>query len=83
MSTPADIAQINFAKSVGYTIAGSFLWCIILALAGYYLGQALSRFSEQLSSAFDIITIVVIAGIIAGFVGLWYSRRRKRASAKQ
>jgi membrane protein DedA with SNARE-associated domain len=83
ISIPAGIAQMNFAKFVVYTFAGSLLWCIILTLAGYYLGEAWTRFSEQASSAFTIVTIVVIAGIILGLVGLWYTRRRKRASAKQ
>jgi membrane protein DedA with SNARE-associated domain len=82
ISIPAGIAQMNFTKFVVYTFAGSLLWCIILTLAGYYLGEAWTRFSEQASSAFTIVTIVVIVGIIAG-VGLWYIRRRKRASAKQ
>src|ERR671922_1770283 len=82
ISIPAGIAQMNFAKFVGYTFAGSLLWCIILTLTGYYLGEAWTQFSEQASSAFAIVTIIVIAGIIAS-VGLWYIRRRKRASAKQ
>ena len=82
ISIPAGIAQMNFAKFIGYTFAGSLLWCFILTFAGYYLGEAWSRFSEQASSAFTIVTIIVIAGIIAG-VGFWYIRRRKRASAKQ
>jgi membrane protein DedA with SNARE-associated domain len=82
ISIPAGIAQMNFAKFVGYTFAGSLLWCIVLTLTGYYLGEAWTRFSEQASSAFTIVTLVVIAGIIAG-IGLWYIRRRKRASAKQ
>jgi membrane protein DedA with SNARE-associated domain len=81
ISIPAGIGQMNFAKFVGYSFAGSLLWCIILTLTGYYLGEAWSKFSEQASSAFTIVTIIVIAAIITG-VGFWYSRR-KRASAKQ
>jgi membrane protein DedA with SNARE-associated domain len=81
ISIPAGIGQMNLAKFVGYTFAGSLLWCIILTLTGYYLGEAWSRFSEQVSSAFTIVSFIVIAVIIAG-VGFWYSRR-KRASAKQ
>ena len=81
ISIPAGIGQMNFAKFVGYTFAGSLLWCIILTLTGYYLGEAWSKFSEQASSVFTIVTIIVIAAIITG-VGFWYSRR-KRASAKQ
>jgi membrane protein DedA with SNARE-associated domain len=72
---------MNFAKFVGYTFAGSALWCIILTLAGYYLGEAWSRFSEEASSAFTIVTFIVIAILVAG-IGYWYSMR-KRASAKQ
>ena len=81
ISIPAGIARMNFAKFVGYTFAGSVLWCIVLTLAGYYLGEAWSKFSEQASSAFSVVTFIVIAILIAGF-GFWYSMR-KRASAKQ
>lgn len=81
ISIPAGIGQMNLAKFVGYTFAGSLLWCTILTLTGYYLGEAWSSFSEQASYAFTIVTLIVIAAIVAG-VGLWYSRR-KRASAKQ
>ncbi len=81
ISIPAGIGQMNFAKFVGYTFAGSLLWCITLTLTGYYLGEAWSRFSEPVSSAFTIVTFMVIAVIILG-VGFWY-KRRKRAPAKQ
>jgi len=81
ISIPAGIARMNFAKFVGYTFAGSVLWCIVLTLAGYYLGEAWSKFSEQASSAFSIVTFIVIAILIAG-IGFWYNMR-KRASAKQ
>ena len=81
ISIPAGIGQMNLAKFVGYTFAGSLLWCTILTLTGYYLGEAWGSFSEQASYAFTIVTFIVIAVIVAG-VGLWYSRR-KRASAEQ
>ncbi|HJU34496.1 MAG TPA: DedA family protein [Nitrososphaera sp.] len=81
ISIPAGISRMNLAKFLTYTFAGSLLWCIILTLAGYYLGQAWTQFSEQASVAFAIITLIVIVAIIACVV-LWYSRR-KRASAKQ
>jgi membrane protein DedA with SNARE-associated domain len=82
ISIPAGIAHMNFAKFVGTTFAGSLLWCISLTLTGYYLGEAWTSFSDQASSAFTVVTIVVIAVIIAG-LGFWYIRRRKRASAEQ
>jgi membrane protein DedA with SNARE-associated domain len=82
ISIPAGIGQMNIVKFVGYTFAGSLVWCIILTFAGYYLGQAWSKFSEQASSAFSIVTFIVIAVIIAGVGFFWYSKRR-RDSAKQ
>lgn len=82
ISIPAGIAHMNFAKFVGTTFAGSLMWCISLTLTGYYLGEAWTSFSDQASSAFTVVTIVVIAVIIAG-LGFWYIRRRKRASAEQ
>jgi membrane protein DedA with SNARE-associated domain len=81
ISIPAGISRMNIAKFVGYTFAGSLLWCIILTLVGYYLGEAWRNFSDQLSSAFTIITIILVAAAIA-VAGFWYSRRR-RTSAKQ
>lgn len=76
ISIPAGIGRMNLTKFVAYTFAGSLVWCIALTLAGYYLGDAWSGFSEQASSAFTIVSIIVIAGIVAG-IGVWYGRRRK------
>jgi membrane protein DedA with SNARE-associated domain len=81
ISIPAGIGQMNIAKFVGYTFAGSLLWCIILTFAGYYLGEAWSKFSEQASSAFSIVTLIVIILLIAG--GCFWYIKRKRTSAKQ
>jgi membrane protein DedA with SNARE-associated domain len=81
ISIPAGIGQMNIAKFLGYTFVGSLLWCIILTFVGYYLGEAWSKFSEQASSAYSIVSFVVIAALVAGIV-FWYSKR-KRASAKQ
>ncbi len=76
ISIPAGIGRMNFVKFVAYTFAGSLVWCIVLTLVGYYLGEAWRGFSEQASSAFTIVSSVVIAGIVAA-IGLWYGRRRK------
>jgi membrane protein DedA with SNARE-associated domain len=81
ISIPAGIGQMNIAKFLGYTFVGSLLWCIILTFVGYYLGEAWSKFSEQASSAYSVVSFIVIVALVAGIV-LWYSKR-KRASAKQ
>jgi membrane protein DedA with SNARE-associated domain len=82
ISIPAGISRMNIAKFALYTFAGSLVWCTILTLVGYYLGNTWRRFSEQAESAFDIVSIVVITSVIIG-IGLWYIRRNKRASAMQ
>jgi membrane protein DedA with SNARE-associated domain len=82
ISIPAGISRMNLAKFVGYTFAGSFLWCVILTLVGYYLGEAWRNFSDQVSSASSIITFILIAATIAA-AGFWYTKRSRRTSAKQ
>ena len=76
ISIPAGIGRMNFVKFVAYTFAGSLVWCIILTLTGYYLGEAWSSFSEQASIAFAIVSIIVVSAIVAG-VSVWYTRRWK------
>ena len=76
ISIPAGIGRMKFVKFVAYTFAGSLVWCIILTLTGYYLGEAWSSFSEQASIAFAIVSIIVVSAIVAG-VGVWYTRRWK------
>ena len=76
ISIPAGISRMNFAKFVTYTFAGSLAWCIILTLAGYYLGEAWKGFSDEASSVFNVVSVVVIASIIIG-IGIWYTRRKK------
>ncbi|AFU59358.1 MAG: DedA family protein [Nitrososphaera sp.] len=76
ISIPAGIGRMNFVKFVTYTFAGSLVWCVVLTLVGYYLGEAWSRFSEQISSTFTIVSVIVIAGIVAG-IAVWYDRRKK------
>lgn len=80
ISIPAGIGKMNLAKFIAYTFAGSLVWSLTLTLAGYCLGEAWSSFSEQVSLAFTIVSIIVIAGILAG-IGIWYTRRKK-ANAK-
>ena len=76
ISIPAGIGRMNLARFVAYTFAGSVVWCLVLTLAGYYLGEAWIGFSEQASSAFTIVSIIVVAGIVAGTT-VWYSKRRQ------
>lgn len=80
VSIPAGISRMQVPKFVAFTFAGSLAWSSALTLAGFYLGGAWVRVSEQLSSAFSITGAVVIAAIIAGFVA-WYVKRARQHSS--
>ncbi len=38
ISLPAGLARMDVGWFIAYTFVGSFLWCLILAYAGYALG---------------------------------------------
>ena len=38
ISFPAGVTRIKFGRFLVFTFLGSFIWCGLLALGGYYLG---------------------------------------------
>jgi LPXTG-motif cell wall-anchored protein len=52
-----------------------------LTLTGYYLGEAWTTFSDEASSAFTLVSVVIAA--IVGIAGIWYVRRKKRTTPKE
>ncbi|MCI0564398.1 MAG: DedA family protein [Nitrososphaera sp.] len=82
ISIPAGVGGMNFPKFVAFTFAGSLVWCVALTLVGYYLGEAWSSFSDQITSAFTLVGIGIVAAVIA-VIGIWYVRRRSKAPAKE
>jgi membrane protein DedA with SNARE-associated domain len=82
ISIPAGIGGMSFAKFVAFTFVGSLLWSVALTLVGYYLGEAWSSFSDELSSTFTVIGIAIVAAILA-VVGVVLVKRRNKTSAKE
>ena len=82
ISIPAGIGKMGLPKFVAFTFTGSLLWCAALTLVGYYLGEAWKTFSDQASSAFAIVTIVIVAGAVAA-IGIWYGRRKKTSAREK
>jgi len=67
ISLPAGIYRMNFFKFCLYTVLGSFPWCLVLAFAGYKLGNQF----EQLGTLFhgaDIVIGVVLVVLMALYV---------------
>lgn len=82
ISIPAGIGGMAIPKFVTYTFAGSLVWSVALTLVGFYLGEAWSPVSGQLSTAFTTIGAVILAAAILGSIA-WYLRRRKKEKSRQ
>jgi membrane protein DedA with SNARE-associated domain len=68
ISIPAGLSKMNLPKFIVFTFAGSSIWSITLTLIGYSLEEAWNTFSDQLSSIFNIIAILILLGIAIIFV---------------
>ena len=66
ISLPAGIAEMDLAKFVMYSSAGTALWTGLLALAGFYLGSG----HEQVSDWLGPVSNVLVGGLL-----LWYAYR--------
>ncbi len=67
ISLPAGIARMDVGRFIVYTFVGSFLWCLLLAYAGYALGQHWRDVGGALRK-FDVLIAVVVVGLVAVFV---------------
>ncbi len=66
---PAGVARMNMTKFVVYTFVGSLIWCYLLALAGFKMGENW----ESLKVYFhEFHYVIAAAGAV--FV-VWYLRR--------
>ncbi|HZQ36860.1 MAG TPA: DedA family protein [Dehalococcoidia bacterium] len=75
ISFPAGLARMRFDLFVALTFAGSFIWSLILAWAGYLLGANYHRVRDVLRP-FDYPIAALIVLAIAWFV--WRHIRRAR-----
>jgi len=78
ISFPAGIARMRFDAFVLLTFAGSFIWSLILAWAGYLLGANYHRVRDVLRP-FDYPIAALILIAIAWFI--WHHIRRAREDA--
>lgn len=82
ISIPAGIGGMGLARFIAFTFFGSLIWSVALTLVGYYLGEAWGSYSDDLSSAFSIIGIAIVAVALA-IAGVIFVRRRHKAPAKE
>ena len=74
---PAGVSRMRIIPFSLYTLAGSYLWCLVLAYAGMKLGQHW----EALAPYFHQFHTVIGIGIVAGAALVVYNRVRSIMSA--
>jgi membrane protein DedA with SNARE-associated domain len=82
ISIPAGIGRMNIIKFVIFTFAGSAIWSVALTLLGYFLGDAWTNISEQLSSVFSIVAVIIVIIVIA-VLGLRYYYGKRNMDRKR
>jgi membrane protein DedA with SNARE-associated domain len=74
ISFPAGVVRMNFPRFTIYSFIGSFIWCGLLALGGYYFGEHWEEL-RAIMRPFDIPIAIVIVAAFAYYV---YHHIRKR-----
>ncbi|MBV8138771.1 MAG: DedA family protein [Deltaproteobacteria bacterium] len=74
---PAGVSRMRIIPFSLYTLAGSYLWCLVLAYAGMKLGQHW----EALAPYFHQFHAVIGIGIVVGAALVVYNRVRNIMSA--
>ena len=67
ISIPAGIAGMNHFKFSLYTLLGAGIWCLVLTLIGYFIGEnqeLIVRYSHQAVVGVVIFSILLIAAYI-------------------
>ena len=70
ISIPAGLARMNLWRFSLYTFAGSFIWSLILAYAGFILGENW----VDLRAALQPFELFILFFLVAGAAWLLYSR---------
>jgi len=79
ISFPAGVVRMNFARFITYSFIGSFIWCSLLAVGGYYFGEHWEEL-RAIMRPFDIpIAIAIVAGL-AYYVYQHVRRGKKKVS---
>lgn len=77
ISFPAGVARMNFWRFTVYSFIGSFIWCALLALGGFYFGEHWEEL-RGIMRPFDIPIALAIAVLVALYV--WRHVRSRRAA---
>lgn len=67
ISFPAGVVKMNFPRFTLFSFIGSFIWCGLLALGGFYFGEHWEEL-RAIMRPFDIPIAIVIVGAFVYYV---------------
>jgi membrane protein DedA with SNARE-associated domain len=82
ISFPAGVVRMNFSRFTIYSFIGSFIWCGLLALGGYYFGEHWEEL-RAIMRPFDIPIAIIILGGFAYYLYHHITKGRKKAAAAE
>lgn len=82
ISFPAGVARIRFWSFTSLSFAGSFIWCGLLALGGWYFGDHWEEL-RAIMRPFDIPIAIVIAAGLAYYIYRHVTHGMARHSAQK
>ena len=74
ISIPAGLAGMNHLKFSFYTLAGAGLWCSILTIIGYVIGEKQQLIMQYAHQALVWVVLFSIA-LVAAYI--WWHKRRQ------
>jgi membrane protein DedA with SNARE-associated domain len=80
ISFPAGVVRMNFTRFTIYSFIGSFIWCGLLALGGFYFGEHWEEL-RAIMRPFDIPIAIIILGGFAYYLYHHITKGRKKAAA--
>jgi membrane protein DedA with SNARE-associated domain len=75
ISIPAGLSRMNHLKFSLYTLAGAGIWCTILTVIGYVIGENQALIMQYSHKAL-LYVVIASAVMIAGYV--WYHKSQQR-----
>ncbi len=67
ISFPAGVTRMNFLRFTILSFVGSFIWCGLLALGGFYLGENWEQL-RAVMRPFDIPIAIIILAAVAYYI---------------
>ena len=77
ISIPAGVFRMPLRPYTWLTLAGSTIWCLVFAGAGYALGDNYAKFDKALRYVDYLVVVAVVALVV-----VWIVRRRRRGARK-